>query len=134
MKKTNEITRFENVDNVAGGAPRPIAKAVQAGDFIYLSGQVPSKDGEIVLGGIVTQCEQVMANIIEILQLAGCGLEHVVKVNVWLDDVRDFSSFNGVFKKYFGEHPPARSTVVSQLMVDAKIEMDVVAYKKSSTT
>jgi len=124
-----DIERFATADPAAGGQKRPFAKAVRAGDTIYVSGQVPAKDGEIIAGGIVAQTEQVMENIIEVLRLAGCGLDHVVKVNVWLDDPRDFSSFNGVFEKYFIHHPPARSTVQSALMVDAKVEMDVIAYK-----
>lgn len=125
----NVITRFETADAAAGGTPRPFAKAVRAGDFIYVSGQVPTVDGEVVSGGIVTQTEAVMANIISALELAGCGLEHVVKVNVWLDDPRDFTSFNAVFARHFSAHPPARSTVQSAIMVDSKIEMDVIAYK-----
>jgi len=127
--KTPGITRFDGADAAAGGTPRPFAKAVRAGDFVYVSGQVPAVDGEIVSGGIVTQTEAVMANIISVLDLAGCGLEHVVKVSVWLDDPRDFTSFNSVFAKYFTANPPARSTVQSALMVDAKVEMDVIAYK-----
>lgn len=123
------IERLATADLAAGGQKRPFAKAVRAGDTVYVSGQVPARDGEIITGGIVAQTEQVMENVIEVLRLAGCGLEHVVKVNVWLDDPRDFSSFNGVFEKYFIDHPPARSTVQSALMVDAKVEMDVIAYK-----
>ena len=123
------IDRFDAADAAAGGTPRPFAKAVRAGDFVYVSGQVPAVDGEIISGGIVAQTEQVMANVIEVLGGAGCGLEHVVKVNCWLDDPRDFTSFNAVFAKYFSAHPPARSTVQSALMVDAKVEMDVIAYK-----
>lgn len=123
------IDRFETADLAAGGTPRPFAKAVRAGDFVYVSGQVPAADGEIISGGIVAQTEQVMQNIIEVLASAECGLEHVVKVNCWLDDPRDFTSFNAVFAKYFTAHPPARSTVQSALMVDAKVEMDVIAFK-----
>jgi reactive intermediate/imine deaminase len=123
------ITRFDGADAAAGGTPRPFAKAVRAGDFIYVSGQVPTVEGEVISGGIIAQTEAVMENIISVLSLADCGLEHVVKVSVWLDDTRDFSSFNSVFAKYFTAHPPARSTVQSAIMVDAKVEMDVVAYK-----
>ena len=126
---TPGIERFDTADLAAGGTPRPFAKAVRAGDFVYVSGQVPALDGEIISGGIVAQTEQVMQNIIEVLASADCGLEHVIKVNCWLDDPRDFTSFNGVFAKYFTAHPPARSTVQSDLMVDAKVEMDVIAYK-----
>lgn len=128
------IVRYDSADAAAGGTNRPFAKAVRAGDFVYVSGQVPSVDGEIIVGGIVEQTEQVIRNIIAVLALADCGLEHVVKVNVWLDDPRDFTSFNGVFKRYFSDHPPARSTVQSQLMVDAKVEIDVIAYKPMSQT
>ena len=83
----------------------------------------------MVNGGIISQSEAVIKNVISVLTLANCGLEHVIKVNVWLDDPRDFTSFNSVFAKYFSAHPPARSTVQSALMVDAKVEMDVIAYK-----
>lgn len=129
MTEVPGIVRFDTADAAAGGTPRPFAKAVRAGDWVYVSGQVPAVDGEIVHGGIVEQSEIVMKNIIEVLAQAECTLANVVKVNVWLDDPRDFTSFNGVFKKYFIEHPPARSTVQSALMVDAKVEMDVIAYK-----
>ncbi len=123
------ITRFDMADDAAGGTRRPFAKAVRAGDFVFVSGQVPAVDGEIFAGGIFEQAERVIANVIAALDAADCRLEHVVKVNVWLDDPRDFTSFNAVFERHFREHPPARSTVQSALMVDAKVEMDVIAYK-----
>ena len=126
------IVRFETAAAAAGGTPRPFAKAVRAGDFVFVSGQVPTEDGEVVAGGIVPQTEAVIANVVLALELAGCRLEDVVKVNVWLDDPRDFTSFNGVFEKHFKDHPPARSTVQSALMVDAKVEMDVIAFRPES--
>ncbi|RJE78942.1 RidA family protein [Paracoccus sp. JM45] len=123
------IIRYDTADTQAGGTKRPFAKAVRAGDYVHISGQVPTVDGEVVTGGIVTQTEQVIANIRQVLALAGCGMEDIVKVNCWLDDARDFSSFNAVFAKHFGPNPPARSTVESRLMVDAKVEIDVLAWK-----
>ena len=124
-----KLIRYETADNQAGGQRRPFAKAVRAGDFVYVSGQVPTLNGEVVVGNIVAQTEQVITNIKDVLALADCTLADVVKVNVWLDDARDFSSFNAVFQKPFIDHPPARSTVQSPLMVDAQVEMDVIAYK-----
>ena len=124
-----KLIRLDAADAQAGGQRRPFAKAVRAGDFVYVSGQVPTVDGEVVAGNIVAQTEQVVANIKSVLALADCTLADVVKMNVWLDDARDFSSFNAVFEKHFIDHPPARSTVQSPLMVDAKVEMDVIAYK-----
>lgn len=129
MTTPQQITRFDTAEKAAGGTPRPFAKAVRAGDFVFVSGQVPAVNGEIISGGIVQQTEQVIANIVEVLRLADCTLADVVKVNIWLDDPRDFSSFNAVFEKHFIANPPARSTVQSALMVDAKIEMDVTAFK-----
>ncbi|MBW8282797.1 MAG: RidA family protein [Rhizobium sp.] len=125
----DRLIRYDVADQQAGGQRRPFAKAVRAGDFVYVSGQVPTVDGEVIVGNIVAQSEQVIANIKTVLALAGCTLEDVIKVNVWLDDARDFSSFNAVFQKHFIDHPPARSTVQSPMMVDVKVEMDVIAYK-----
>ncbi len=126
---SNKLIRYDIADAQAGGQRRPFAKAVRAGDYVYVSGQVPTIDGEVIVGNIVAQTEQVIANLKSALALADCTLEHVVKVNVWLDDARDFSSFNAVFQKHFIDHPPARSTVQSPMMVDVKVEMDVIAYK-----
>lgn len=129
MPDFDGIIRLETADTAAGGTPRPFAKAVRAGDFVFVSGQVPVLDGEVVTGGIVEQTNVVMQHVVDVLAKADCTLANVVKVNVWLDDPRDFTSFNAVFKEYFLDHPPARSTVQSALMVDAKVEMDVTAYK-----
>lgn len=123
------IIRYDAADTQAGGQKRPFAKAVRAGDYVHISGQVPTVNGEVVTGGIITQTEQVIANIKEVLAMASCGMEDIIKVNCWLDDARDFSSFNAVFEKHFLAHPPARSTVESRLMVDAKVEIDVLAWK-----
>jgi reactive intermediate/imine deaminase len=126
---TQSIMRYDIADPQAGGQRRPFAKAVRAGDYVHVSGQVPTVAGEVVMGGIVAQTEAVIANIKAVLALAGCGLEDVIKVTCWLDDPRDFSSFNAVFEKHFIDHPPARSTVQSRLMIDAKVEIDAIAWK-----
>ena len=109
---------------------RPFSPAVRAGDFIYVSGQVPADaSGEIVAGGIEAQTRQVMENLKSVLALAGAGLDDVCKTTVWLQDARDFGAFNRVYLGYFGANRPARSTTEARLMVDAKVEIDVVAYK-----
>ncbi|AMN53593.1 MULTISPECIES: RidA family protein [Stappiaceae] len=124
------IKRYGAEKSGAGGQNLPFARAVEADGWLYVSGQVPMKDGEIVGTGIVEQTHLTIKNVIAILEEAGYGLEHVVRVGVWLDDPRDFWSFNGVYKSYFGEHPPARACVQSTMMVDCKVEIDCVAYKK----
>ena len=123
------IERFEM--KTGEGRPKlPIASAVRAGNFVFVSGQVGfDGEGQLVAGGIVEQTEQTIANISAILVSAGCSLKDVVKVGVWLDDARDFGAFNQVFVKHFANNPPARSTVQSSLVIDAKVEIDVIAYK-----
>ena len=117
----------------SGGPSLPFSPAVRAGDYVYVSGQTAMNDqGEIVSGGIEVQAHKVFEIIKNILEMAGCGMEDVIKVNVWLDDTRDFAGYNRIFAEYFSENPPARSTVQSKLVVDAKIEADVVAYKTLS--
>ena len=109
---------------------RPFSPAVRAGDFVYASGQVPANEqGEIVAGGIEVQTHQVMANLQRVLALAGCTLDDVCKTTIWLDDARDFGAFNRVYMSYFPGGKPARSTTEARLMVDAKVEIEAIAYK-----
>lgn len=114
----------------AGGQNLPFARSVEAGGFVFVSGQTAMENGELIDGGIVAQTHKVIENIRAVLAEAGCSLSDVVKVNVWLDDPRDFWSFNGVFRQYFSDAPPARSTVASPMVIDAKIEMDVIAWRQ----
>ena len=115
----------------AGGQPLPFSPAVRAGPFVFVSGQVAMGDnGEIVPGGIEAQTRQTLVNVQKALALAGCTLNDVVKSTVWLDDTRDFWSFNRVYAEHFPDHKPARSTTQAKLMVDAKIEIEVIAYKE----
>ncbi len=114
----------------SGGQHLPFARAVQADGWLYVSGQVPMVDGEVVAGYIVAQAHQAIRNLLSVLQEAGYSAEHVVRCGVWLDDARDFQSFNQVFREYFGENPPARACVVSSMVVDCKVEIDCVAYKR----
>jgi reactive intermediate/imine deaminase len=108
----------------------PFSKAIRAGDFVFVSGQVAFDEaGRLVEDGIEAQTDHVMRNVEAILKEAGCGLDDVVKTTVWLADARDFGRFNATNAKYFPENPPARSTVEAPLMIDAKVEVEVVAYK-----
>ncbi|WP_159588806.1 RidA family protein [Chelativorans xinjiangense] len=123
------IKRYGAEKAGAGGQSLPFARAVEADGWLYVSGQVAMENGEIIDGNIVAQTRKTIENVIAILKEADYGLEHVVRVGVWLDDPRDFWTFNGIYKEYFGEHPPARACVQSRMMVDCKVEIDCVAYK-----
>ncbi|NUA26528.1 RidA family protein [Cupriavidus basilensis] len=126
-----DIKRF-GVEGGAGtgGQHMPFSRAVQADGWLYVSGQVPMVAGEVIDGGIVAQTHQAIKNVLAILAEAGYGTEHVVRCGVWLDDARDFASFNKIFKEYFGANPPARACVQSSMVVDCKVEVDCIAYKK----
>ena len=120
-------------DKGAGGQHLPFARAVEVAGWLFVSGQVPVLNGELVTGGIAAQAEQAIRNLLAVLAEAGYGPEHVVRCGVWLDDPRDFQAFNAVFRRFFGENPPARSCVVSSMVVDCKIEIDCVAWKSSGS-
>jgi reactive intermediate/imine deaminase len=123
------IERFGAAPSGPGGRSLPFTKAVRAGDFVFVSGQVPGGvDGEIVDGDITTQTRQTIENVKAILKSLDLGLEHVVKATVWLADTRDFWPFNKVYLEYFGAALPSRSCVRADMMVDCKVEIEVVAY------
>ncbi len=108
----------------------PLSPAVRAGDFVYVSGQVPvGADGNVVSGGVAAETRQVLENVRKTLQLAGCDMSDVVKTTVWLRDRDDFKDFNAAYAEFFPENPPARSTAESRLMIDIAVEIEAIAYK-----
>jgi len=114
----------------AGGQPLPFSPAVKAGPFVFVSGQVAmGENGEIAPGGIEAQTRQTLKNVEKALALAGCTLRDVVKSTVWLHDARDFCTFNRVYAEFFPDNKPARSTTQATLMIDAKVEIEVIAYR-----
>lgn len=108
----------------------PLSPAVRAGDFVFVSGQVPvDAVGKVVPGGVGAETDQVLRNVEAALKLAGCTLADVVKTTVWLRDRDDFPAFNEAYGKHFPSNPPARSTAESRLMIDIAVEIEAVAYK-----
>lgn len=108
----------------------PYSQAIKANGFVFASGQIPLDPAtmQIVEGGIREQTERVMNNLSAVLQAAGSSLDRVVKTTVFLADLADFADMNETYGRFFGEAPPARSTVqVSRLPRDVRIEIDVIA-------
>jgi reactive intermediate/imine deaminase len=124
------VKRYGTGEQGAGKQGLPFARAVEADGWLYVSGQVAMENGEIIGGGIIAETRKAIENMIAILEEAGYGLEDVVRVGAWLDDPRDFWTFNGIYAEYFGGNPPARACVQSRMMVDCKVEVDCVAYKR----
>jgi 2-iminobutanoate/2-iminopropanoate deaminase len=108
----------------------PLSQAIKIGDLIFTSGVTARdpKTGDFIGGDIEGQAERVLLNLKAVLEAAGSSLDKVVKVTVFLTDMRDFDGMNKVYRKFFPEEPPARSTVeVSKLAIDARIEIEMVA-------
>ncbi|MCK9419497.1 MAG: RidA family protein [Nitrospirae bacterium] len=110
----------------------PYSQAVEAGGFVFVSGQIPidPKSGNVVQVDIKAQTRQVMENAKAILSAAGCGMSKVVKATIYLKNMSDFASVNEIYGGYFPAEPPARATIeVSRLPKEVAIEMDFTAWK-----
>ena len=116
----------------APAAIGPYSQAIEAGDFIYVSGQIPVEPatGEVV-EGIEEQTHQVLKNLQAILTEAGATFSQVVKFTIYLASIDDFATVNEIYGSYLEKPYPARATVeVSRLPKDVLVEMDVVVYTK----
>ncbi len=108
----------------------PFSPAIRVGDTVYLSGQVAQDPatGRLIDADVTRQTEQILKNIEAVLQAAGFSLRDVVKVGVFLTDMRDFQAMNAVYARWFVAPYPARTTVaVAALPLGALVEIDVVA-------
>jgi len=118
---------------VIGGRELSLSRAIRAGDFIFLTGQLPFIDGKpMTHGTIEEQTTVVIESIRDTLSLAGCTLDNVVKSMVWLTRREDFAGFDSVYSHFFVDAPPARSAVVSDLLLDVRLELEVVAFDPAS--
>jgi len=115
-------------------APKPVgpySQAVRAGNFVFISGQIPldPKTGNIVGKDIRDQAKRALENIRAIVEAAGGSLKNIVKVNVYIKDINLFGDFNAVYEEFFGEHKPARAVVeVSGIPKGVLVEIEAIAY------
>jgi 2-iminobutanoate/2-iminopropanoate deaminase len=119
----------------ASNAPAPVgpySQAIRAGGFVFASGQIPltPSTGELLRGPIEEQTRQVLDNLKAVLETAGSSLDKVVKTTVFLRDLKNFEAMNRVYATYFGQTPPARSTVqAAALPKGVDIEIDLIALE-----
>lgn len=115
---------------VINGRRLSLSRAVRAGDTVYLTGQVPMQDGKVMTWGTIEeQTRAALDEITRTLALAGCTRQDVVKTMVWLKSREDFAGFNAVYGEYFPDTPPARSALVSDFLVDIRVEIEAIAWK-----
>jgi 2-iminobutanoate/2-iminopropanoate deaminase len=114
----------------APGAIGPYSQAVRAGDFVFVSGQIPidPATGAFVAGSAAEQTEQVLKNLSAVLEAAGSDLNAVIKTTVFIADMNDFAAMNEVYGRFFTENFPARATVqAARLPKDALVEIECIA-------
>jgi len=112
----------------------PYSMAIEAGDLVFLSGQIPldAATGKLVEGDISAQAKQSLENLKTILEAAGLGFGHVAKTTIFLTSMADFAAVNEVYKAYMSEPYPARSTfAVAALPMGAKVEIEMIASRSA---
>ena len=116
----------------APAAIGPYSQAVEAGNTLYISGQIPFDPVtmELIADDVRLQTHQCLKNITAIIEAANYSMEHIVKCGVFLKNMEDFSDVNEVYAEYFTTHKPARFCVeVARLPKDVKVEIDAIAVK-----
>ena len=120
------------IESKIGKAIGPYSLAIGAGDYIFLSGQIPldGATGKLVEGGIEAQTEQVFKNIKALLESSGSSMGEVVKSTVFMTDLGEFQAMNGIYAKHVPQPYPARSTIqVAGLPMGAKVEIEMIVWK-----
>jgi 2-iminobutanoate/2-iminopropanoate deaminase len=109
----------------------PFSEAVDAGDFLFLSGQIGSgADGKLVEGGIKAETRQTLANIAAVLKRQGMSMDRVVKVTVMMADMSEWGAMNEEYVAAFGKHLPARSAFgTNGLAMSARVEIECIALR-----
>ena len=113
----------------------PYSVALECGDLVFVSGQIPldAGTGKLVEGDISAQAKQSLENLETILAAAGLTFAHIVKTTIFLTDMGDFAAVNEVYKAYVGEPYPARSTIaVAALPMGAKVEIEMTASRSAA--
>jgi 2-iminobutanoate/2-iminopropanoate deaminase len=112
----------------------PYSLAIQSGDYLFISGQIPldAATGKLVEGDVSAQATQSLENLKSILDAAGLTFDHVVKTTIFLTAMNDFAAVNEVYKAYMSEPYPARSTIaVAGLPMGAKVEIEMIASRSA---
>lgn len=119
----NAITR------IPSPLPVPFSKAVKAGGFVFLSGQLAmGPDAKVIDGDITAQTHLILERIAASLEEAGASMAHVVRATIWLANLDDFAAFNAAYAPHFPHGLPARSTVKAELYGGALVEIEVQAF------
>jgi 2-iminobutanoate/2-iminopropanoate deaminase len=123
---TKKVVQTEKAPKAIG----PYSQAIRTDKLVYTAGQIALDPAtmELVAGGVEEQTRQVLHNLSNVLEAAGSSLKHVVKTTVFLQDMADFPKMNAIYAEFFGDNPPARSTIaVAGLPKGGLVEIEAVA-------
>jgi 2-iminobutanoate/2-iminopropanoate deaminase len=126
------MTRQAISTSNAPAAVGPYSQAIVAGDLVFCAGQgaLDAATGDVLAGTVEEETERTLRNLGAVLDAAGVGFADVVKTTVFLTDMDDFATMNGVYAKFFPDPPPARSTVaVKALPKGFKVEIEAIARR-----
>lgn len=133
-KENNPVTRTKIATTAAPAALGPYSQAIALDGVVYASGQIALDpvSGQLVEGDVQAQTHRVLQNLSAVLDAAGSSLDNVVKTTVFLTSMSNFTAMNEVYATYFGDEPPARSTVaVAELPRGAQVEIEAIAARNA---
>jgi len=125
-----QVIQTDNAPKAIG----PYSQGIKAGQFLFVSGQIPinPQTGELVTGDIQVQTRQVLENVKAIIEEAGCKLTDVVKTTIFLKDMNQFALVNETYGEYFPVNPPARACIeVARLPKDVEVEIEAIVFVQS---
>ena len=126
---SKKVILTENAPSPVG----PYSQAIQAGEFLFIAGQIPANpsSGEIIRGDIQSATKQVMENLKAIVEEAGYSMDDLVRCRVYLKNMDEFKQMNEVYGSFFREKPPARAAIeVARLPLDVDVEISAIAWKE----
>ena len=126
---SKKVILTENAPSPVG----PYSQAIQAGEFLFIAGQIPANPstGDIIRGNIQSATKQVMENLKAIVEEAGYSMDDLVRCRVYLKNMDEFKQMNEVYGSFFGEEPPARAAIeVARLPLDVDVEISAIAWKE----
>ena len=128
------MTRSKVSTDSAPAAIGPYCQAIVLDGMVYCSGQIglDPATGQLVEGDVRAQTQRALQNLTAVLESAGSSLSNIVKTTVFLTDMGNFTAMNEVYATFFGDEPPARSTVaVAELPKGAQVEIEAIAARNS---